>query len=454
MKHKLLVSMLTVACASCFALGLAACKDGDDITDNKPNPTPDNGPTYVVPEENEDTRLAYSLNAGGTYTITGLGEETKLDIVIPSKIGDIAVTEIAPSAFSNKSALTKIFINEGVTTIGEKAFLGCSGLKSISLPNSVTSVGESAFQGCGNLIGVSLGSGLTSIADSMFLNCTNIKGIVIPDGVKTIGESAFQGCTKLTDIEMGVGVATIESRAFQGCTGLIKVSLGEGVKMIGNFVFANCTSLNTVIIPNSVRFIGTNLLMGCTDIKTISVPFTGAFRYKDAPANLNPDEGVNVEDPIINTNIDKDDPTTYANFGYFFGSANITENNDYTNSIANELTVIITDSEVITENAFYNVWRVTTVIIQGNLKELEITAFGLTWELKTIVLPKSLTKVDSLAFLWTPVNTVYYEGTAAEYNSNIGNGSGELNSCTKYYYSEESQPGCWHYDENGMPTLW
>lgn len=454
MKHKLLVSMLTVACASCFALGLAACKDGDDTTDNKPKPTPDDGPTYVVPEENEDTRLAYSLNAGGTYTITGLGEETKTDIVIPAKIDDIAVTEIAASAFSNQNTLTKIFINEGVTTIGEKAFLGCSSLRSISLPNSVTSVGESAFQGCSNLIGVSLGSGLTSIADNMFLNCTNIKGIVIPAGVKAIGESAFQGCTKLTDIEMGAGVETIESRAFSNCTGLVKVSVGEGVKMIGNNVFENCTSLNKIVVPNSVRYIGTNLLTGCNDIQTISVPFVGAFRFDDAPANFNPPEDANIADAIINSAIDKNDPTTYGHFSYFIGGDKTSDNAFYTPNFNNDVTLIITDSAVITENSCFNVFKVKTVIIQGNLKEIDSAAFAVAWDLKTIVLPKSVTSIHADAFQYSEPQVVYYEGTSAEWSNNVKSLSSELNACAKYFYSETAQPGCWHYDENGMPKLW
>lgn len=467
MKRKLLISLLSVACASCCAFGLAACSNSSN--GNTPgDPSSGKYPDYVRPEVNEDTKLAYELNEGGTYTITGIGQETKTDIKIPAKIGDIDVTEIGKDAFIG-SNLTKVVIDDGITTIGESAFTNCVGIKSLRIPSTVTTVGESAFQGCTNLIGVSLGNGLTNIPANMFQSCVKIKSITIPDSVTSIGESAFQSCENLTNIEMGKGVLTIGSRAFYNCASLVNVEVGESVTRLGDSVFENCSSLKNIVIPNSVRFIGTNLLYGCVDangksmLESITVPYVGAFRYNDPPEELKKSESDNSgeqeddENKGPYPNIKIDDPSTYGHFGYYFGAASNGDNRARTEGIIKNVTVIITGDSPITNGSFNDLYGVTTVIIKGDVTQIMSQAFGMVWELTTIVVPKSLKNVDNGAFAYTTsLQTVYFDGTQSDWNSISidSNQNDGFRSARRYYYSYESQNGCWHYDENGLPQPW
>lgn len=71
-----------------------------------------------------DGLLKFDVASG---TITGYtGNPT--DVLIPSKIDSVVVTNIGNNAFSGCSSLTSISIPNGVTSIGDLAFCGCSNL--------------------------------------------------------------------------------------------------------------------------------------------------------------------------------------------------------------------------------------------------------------------------------------------------------------------------------------
>lgn len=456
MKRKLLISLLSIACASTCAAGLVACAKNPH-SGNTNTGSVDN-PAYVRPDEKVETKLSFDTNENGTYTIIGRGAEDKTDIRIPAMIGEIPVTEIAESAFSGNTDLTSITIDNGIEIIGANAFSGCTNIKSIRIPDSVTTIGNGAFQSCISIVGATLGNHLTAIPEFMFENCKQIRSIIIPDSVKSIGEGAFQGCENLNHVEMGSGVLTIGRRAFYLCKGLVNITVGESVTRLESGVFEQCTSLNSVTIPNSVRFMGINLFTGCENIKTISVPYIGAFRYNDPPEDLKNQppkdeptegEGEGEEDDGGNHNpIDIKDPTTYGHFGYFFGATNNRDNRDYLLNVISDVTVIITDSAPITNGAFNNAWGVTSIIIKGNVTEIMEQGCAFMWELKTLVLPKSMRTIGDSAFWSTdgPL-TIYFDGAQAEWNISVTNSNNQTFSGGRKYYS-----GQWHYNEKGMPV--
>lgn len=469
-KRKLFISLLSVACASCCTLALAACdltvKD-DDKHGGGVNGQGTIDSPYERPEVFEEVKLRYTTNAGGTYTITGMGDETKSDIVIPSQIGGIAVTEIGDYAFNGQNgidkpiAITSVTIGESVTTIGEQAFSNCTEIQSIRIPNTVTYVGPSAFQNCTGLIGIAFGDSMTEISNGMFDGCEALRNVTIPDNVKSIGEEAFRSCTNLANIEMGKGVLSVGYRAFYGCTSLKKVEVGESVTTLGEAAFESCTSLESIVIPNSVRFMGIRLLANCqASLKTLSVPYIGAFRYNDAPDFLKPSEDPDAEENE-NTGstpgsgnssdaIDINDPTTYGHFGYFFGATSNYDTGDFTKNGLSNLTVIITDSSPITNGCFNMAWGVTTIIIKEGMTEIMRQGLAFMFEIETLVLPKSMKTIDEEAFYSSStLSTVYYTGTQSDW-SNIKIDQ-YLNfaifDATKYY------DGQWHYDSNGLPQI-
>ena len=77
-------------------------------------------------EESYSVGLLYSLNYDGqSYTVRGIRNCTDTDIVIPTMLNGLPVTEIAADAFSSGENLTSVTIPCSVTRIGEWAFYDC-----------------------------------------------------------------------------------------------------------------------------------------------------------------------------------------------------------------------------------------------------------------------------------------------------------------------------------------
>ncbi len=151
-----------------------------------------------------------------TGTITGYSDTALKDVVIPDKIGGVAVTSIGDFAFANQN-LTSITIPSTVTSIGKGAFnnnqvsdsegfiykrnadgsidnstiVSYAGAKkdNVVIPNGVTTIGDSAFQSVG-LNSVTFPESLTSIGVSSFQS-NNLTTVTLPKNVKTIGTNAF-----------------------------------------------------------------------------------------------------------------------------------------------------------------------------------------------------------------------------------------------------------------------
>ena len=79
--------------------------------------------------------------------------------------------------YSQREAIKKVVIKNGVTSIGDYAFSGCSGLVSVTFGNSVTSIGYRAFSRCSDLTSVTFGSSVTSIGDYAFEKCFGLTSI-------------------------------------------------------------------------------------------------------------------------------------------------------------------------------------------------------------------------------------------------------------------------------------
>ena len=176
------------------------------------------------------------------------------------------ITQIAPSAFSGRSALQSITIPASVTEIGGYAFSSCSNLTTVSLPN-VTTIDGRAFSECTNLTTVSMPS-VTTIGGRAFYECTNLTTISLPS-VTTIGYDAFSVCTNLTTISLP-NATTIGYEAFRDCTNLTTISLPSATT-VGDDAFRSCISLTTVEMPN-VTTIERETFRECLNLTTISLP--------------------------------------------------------------------------------------------------------------------------------------------------------------------------------------
>ncbi len=331
---------------------------------------------------------------------------------------------------------TSITLEEGTKGIAVYAFGECKNMTSITMPNSIKSIGDDAFEDCTSLESVTIGNGVTKIGNNTFKGCTSLTSITIPDSVTTIGNSVFYGCTSLENITIPKGVtsiggstfvdtawynnqpdgliyinniayrykgempentnivleeetASISDSAFSFCQNLIGITIPVGVKNIGDGAFFFCNNLKNINIPEGIESIGVRAFQGCVNIKDLSFP--QSLKNIDWCA-FNSCNG--LEEVILPKSIKT------LGFGAFAECANLNK-------------VIIPGTlEVIEEGVFYKCKNLEEVMISEGVKTIKEPpraqgyidpslangAFRGCSNLKTIIIPKSITSIGEVSF--------------------------------------------------------
>ena len=448
MKRKVIVGLMAIMCASSLALGLAGCDPGGNPTGNG-NPSNSTPPNYAPPNDGSSDLLTFELNdTADGYVVTGLAEGVEDEnIVIPSSYDGLPVVAIGERAFGSCHNLTSVTISTGVTAIGSGAFTDCIKLPSFKFPASIKTIGDSAFQNCSGLKTVFFNgtSQLEEIGPNAFQNCTGLLGFEMPSSVVTVGDRVFQNCSSLKSVNLGSSVETVGTEAFRGCTKLATVTLGDSLKSVGEKAFLNCTLITEMHFPETLERVGLGALSGCTGIKKLTIPFVGSEKY---------------ETPLPDS--EANNKFNHTNFGYIFGASTFDDQPSL--NLDNLETLTITGDSPIGYHAFNGIGHfeagsetravgLSTIIITGNVKVIGTGAFAACYNLQTLVIPKSVTKINGQILADTLIRNVYYGGTASDWSKV----SREENLIwgTTYYYSE-TQPGSgnyWHYVD-GVPTAW
>ena len=291
----------------------------------------------------------------------------------------------------NGNPLNELMIPCGVTTVSARAFADCKPLTSITVPDTVQSIGKDAFRGCDSLVSVTLpfvGSheaaestthlGYLFGADSYKSNGSAVPATLTSVTVTScsrIGKNAFDGCKNITSLTISDNVTDVDASAFNGCDGLeftkydnayylqnqsgeytflIKAidkditscQIHETAKIIGADAFSGCTELTEITIPNGVTRVGKDAFIKCKNLQSITLPFIG----ESAGSEDNP------------------------HFGYIFGAADYTENNECVpESLA---TVTITGSARIGSNAFNGCKKIAKVNVLQAVDGVGQSAFS------------------------------------------------------------------------------
>lgn len=106
-------------------------------------------------------------------------------------------------------------------------------------------------------------TGITEIEDDAFSKCESLISVCIPDNVRTIGVRAFWKCGKLKNVSYA---ANSKLLAINGGTQLSGDSKSRR-ESIG--AFAYCTSLESVSIPSSLQVIGIGAFYGCNALEKV-----------------------------------------------------------------------------------------------------------------------------------------------------------------------------------------
>lgn len=163
--------------------------DTEKVTEIKTEKEPETETeTETKPKEKPLESLRFTSFGNGTCSVTGIGNNTDLFVVIPERSPD----------------------GDIVTSIDEKAFYGNKSVKAFEIPSTITSIGNMAFAGCSSLVYISVDK-----LNQMFIDIDGI--LYTKDRSTLLSYPASCGATELT---ISASVKKIADMAFFGCDGL------------------------------------------------------------------------------------------------------------------------------------------------------------------------------------------------------------------------------------------
>jgi len=198
-------------------------------------------------------------------------------------------------SFSKCKALQYVIIpeNDYLTDIPAGCFASCSYLEYVRIPDTITFIGSNAFASCA-LRAVEISSIEDAVLKSAFRNNNELHRVEINNGTAKIMK--FLGNNRAIMVPADIykiPVTEIAENAYDYCD-ISYVSVPSSVKKIGSKAFANCSKLETIRIPSSTT-ITSDAFSGCSavyqisdiDDKTLSIKkFYGTISNLEIPANL------------------------------------------------------------------------------------------------------------------------------------------------------------------------
>ena len=236
-----------------------------------------------------------------------------------------------------------------IVAIGPGAFAGNTSVKKVEINTPIKSIGEEAFMSCTSLESVTLQSPiLETIGKNAFSGCKALTGFAIPSTTKTIGEQAFFKCY-VADIDF---------------------SKATSLETIGDYAFSFCgmelKSTFKVVLPDNLKELGHGAFFGCTQVEAFEVSANNTMFYSADGVLYSKDRSTLVLYPL-----GANDGDTYT---------------------------VPSHVRVIAGSAFAGS-TLKNIYFSEGLQEIGGNAFYKAFDLESIELPASVTKIGSYAFM-------------------------------------------------------
>ena len=206
--------------------------------ENLSSPGSVNSGNRAAAKENPASDFTYDLTADGKGVVIKSYTGGPGTVVIPAKIENYPVVEIANDVFNGKTttynfsaAMSGNLWNAIDSKENDKA-----GITSITIPNTVTKIGTNAFAN------------------------TAITSIILPDSVveltsDSLGNSnMFSGCNQLTEIKLSDNIEILWNiKGWGKLPVLKKINLPKNLKAVMEYTFTDCTELVEIIIPETLK---------------------------------------------------------------------------------------------------------------------------------------------------------------------------------------------------------
>jgi hypothetical protein len=286
----------------------------------------------------------YSIN-GQSATIERINYSSAVtsDLVLPSQIGGVNVTNINDYAFAENfygnTCVTSVTIPATVTEIGMGAFENCTDLTNITFENNseLTTIRPYAFGGCSSLSSISIPDSVKTLYDYAFYDCDALASFNI-NSIETLGVGVFGDCDNLgafaknsnnsnfviaqekvildststelyayavgnagTSFTIPATVTTIKDNAFDGADKLVNIDFPQSLTYIGHYAFSDCGALTSVALPELCMNIGIYAFNGCFSLTDIKIYSIGNIEIGDGAFNGNAtDRTISVPKSVIN----------------------------------------------------------------------------------------------------------------------------------------------------------
>ena len=319
-------------------------------------------------------------------------------ITISDEVNGYKVVKVGRYAFYNAYSMTSVVLPQTITEIEDYAFFRCSQLGSFMLPKGVTSLGNFVFLSCGNLTSLSVEDGNPIYSSSEGSNVI----------IETAANKVVIGSTHAT---IPSGVTSIGDNVFNNVNGG-EISIPSTVTTIGNQAFANMYNSTVTVewdapiaIDESVfQWSNNNYLRVPEGTKTAYQAATGWSTFGEdhilegrigETFTVATTEGVEVLYTILSDNTN----SKTCQVGYMEGEWNKTAIDG--NSAEGIVTIPdeVNGYKVVKvgKYAFYNAYRMTSVVLPQTVTEIENYAFA-NCGLTKFVLPKSVTRIGQSIF--------------------------------------------------------
>lgn len=253
----------------------------------------------------------------------------------------------------------------------------CPNVTSYSYAGSSTEMPTWAYYGWSSLDAAYLPDGITSIPRGAF-GYSGLTSFVVPSTVTSIGEQAFAG-SGLTSFVVPATVTSIGERAFVDCASLQSLEIPEGCSF--DYNLKGCASLQSVTIPDGVTDLSAASLQGCASLTKFEVPNSVTAVASDFFVGCS-----SLEEVVL--------------------SDNLTELPSFADCAS--LKRVVIPSSVTSISSFKNCAALESVEFAGNelLETVPSNAFQGTEQLKTLVIPDSVTLIRSGAFNGSSIESI------------------------------------------------
>lgn len=341
--------------------------------------------------------LSFALNEeASAYTVTGMGECTDTNLILPSTYNGLPVTAIHSYAFLGCSKILRVLIPESITEIGQNAFLGANRLTEVCNLSALNiNVGSSAYGGiAAHALWVSntaaeISRFVVTQDEYLFYDTGNAAHLiaylgqepqlVLPDSYqgKTyyIQDYALSQYGFLQSVTLPDFMDVVPIGLLSDCGALVRVMLPDGVTTIGESAFSGCSALSEIVLPDSVNSIGTGAFSDCKSLVELHLPDSVSIIAKETFENCSSLARLSIPDGV-----------TSIGWSAFSGCSSLTE-------------IVLPDSvNSIHTSAFMDCTSLVTISIPDGVRSIGEGAFSRCSSLTEIVLPPGITTIEFAVF--------------------------------------------------------